>query len=185
MSRPWNLKPISVYAASRPHGDRLRYMAGCKCAECRAANSHYESSRRRARRAGDWNGIIPAGKARRRILALSRKNVGRRAIAVASDVGETIVHEIKTGKRQQIRARTERRILSVTIADARDHALVPARRTWQLLHQLRKEGYTKVRLARELGYQAKNGRPSIQFRKNFVLVRSAWRVARMFRQLTE
>ena len=58
------LKPASELAAKRPHGDRLRYVAGCRCDLCRKANSTYERERQKARAAGDWNGIVDAAKAR-------------------------------------------------------------------------------------------------------------------------
>lgn len=55
-SYPSGLAHIVVLAASKPHGVRLRYMAGCRCLKCRMANSNYETMRARARKAGDWNG---------------------------------------------------------------------------------------------------------------------------------
>lgn len=174
------LKPVGDLAAGRPHGDRLRYMAGCKCTPCRRANSRYESMRAQARRNGDWNGLVPAHKARRHILTLSRRGIGRRAVSAASDVSQTVVREIRAGKKKQIRARTERRILAVTAAMASDHSFAPARRTWKLLRTLMIEGYKTKDLARRLGY----AHPAIQFKKTRVLVRTAFRVERLYRQLT-
>ena len=43
------MKPVTELARQRPHGDRLRYMAGCRCPACRGANSAYERLRARAR----------------------------------------------------------------------------------------------------------------------------------------
>lgn len=54
------LKPIAQLAANRDHGDRVRYLAGCRCTDCRRANSAYESARQKARAAGDWNGFVLA-----------------------------------------------------------------------------------------------------------------------------
>src|SRR5687768_15394519 len=175
------LKPVTVLAAARPHGDRLRYMAGCKCQDCRRANSRYESERQRARKNGDWNGLVPADTARRHILKLSRQGIGRRAVAIAADVSENLICSIKSKRKKQIRARSERKILSVTQADACDHSFVPARRTWKLIRMLKTEGYKTEQLARQLGY----AHPAIQFRKDRVLVRTAFRVERLYRQLTE
>jgi hypothetical protein len=179
--RARGLKPIKVLAANRPHGDRLRYQAGCKCRECRRANSRYESERQKARRNGDWNGIVGATLARRHILKLSRRGIGRRAVSIAADVSENMIGAIKSKRKKQIRARSERRILAVTQADARDHSLVPAGRTWKLLRMLKTEGYKTEQLARQLGY----AHPAIQFRKTRVLVRTAFRVEHLYRQLTE
>lgn len=175
------LKPVAVLAANRPHGDRLRYMAGCKCAECRAANSQYESMRQRARKNGDWNGIISAAKARRHIMKLSRRGVGRLALAAASDVSRTVICEIRSGRKKHIRARTERRILSVDTKAASDHALVPGRATWKLIHKMQTEGYTKNRIKKELG-QAGAG---LQLGKERMTVRNAWRVERVYHRLMD
>ena len=175
------LKPVTVLAAQRPHGDRLRYLAGCKCQDCRRANTRYESDRAQARRNGDWNGLVPADKARRHMLKLSRQGIGRRAVSIAADVSVTMISEIRSKKKKNIRARSERRILAVTSADARDRSFVPARRTWKLLRMLQTEGYSSQFLARRLGY----ARPYIQFQKDRVLVRTAFRVERLYRQLTE
>jgi hypothetical protein len=102
------LRPVAELAADRPHGHRLRYLAGCRCFHCRRANSDYERERAAARAAGDWNGIVDAAPARRHILALSRRGVGRRMVAAASDVGLSVIADIRTGRKMRIRARTER-----------------------------------------------------------------------------
>jgi len=115
----------------RPHDTRLRYISGCRCLLCRAVNSRYECGRAAARRCGEWNGIGPADRARRHLRKLSRAGVGRRAVAAASDVSATIIHEIGIGRRRRIRAGTERRILSVDTSARADHSTVPAGRTWQ------------------------------------------------------
>src|SRR5688572_24739280 len=85
----------------REHGDRLRYMAGCRCTPCRAANSRYETERLRARKNGDWNGCVPAAKARAHLLKLSRRGVGTRAIADASGVARSILRAVARGEKQQ------------------------------------------------------------------------------------
>jgi len=175
------LKPITVLAASRPHGDRLRYLAGCRCDPCRRANSLYESGRQRARKNGDWNGIVPADKARRHLFKLSRQGIGRRAVSIAADVSETMICLIKSKRKKTIRARSERKILAVTKADARDHSFVSARRTWKLLRMLKTEGYTTKYLADQLWHK----RQVLQFGKERVTVRNAFRVERLYRQLTE
>lgn len=69
--RPHDLPSAAALAKDKPHGTRLRYMAGCKCMLCRAANSRYETERAAARKNGDWNGLVSAIHARRHILKLS------------------------------------------------------------------------------------------------------------------
>lgn len=166
---------------ARPHGDRLRYLGGCRCAACRRANTDYENARRAARLAGDWNGIVDAAPARAHLLKLARLGVGRRAVAAATDIAHTVLSDVRSGRKRRIRARTERKILAVTKACASDAALVPARRTWRLLEQLLEEGYTKQRIARELGSKAKV--PALQVSRDFVLARTAHRVEVVHRRL--
>lgn len=173
------LRPIAELAAARPHGDRLRYMAGCHCFKCRRANSDYERIRQAARLAGDWNGIIDAAPARAHLLKLSRAGVGQWAVVAATDIARSMIHEIKNGDRRRIRARTSRKILAVTTEHRSDHSFVPADRTWTLIRRLLREGYTKGALAHLLGYKTR----ALQFRKHRVTARTAQRVLALHSRL--
>lgn len=173
------LKPVQDLAAGRAHGDRLRYMAGCRCVDCRRSNTAYEASRKLARAAGDWNGVVPAAKARAHLQQLSAIGVGRRSVAAVSNLSATILAEINAGGRVNIRARTERAILAVTAAAAADHARVDATATWKMLNALIADGHTKGSLAIRLG----SNTPILQLQKDFVTVRSAYLVERMYDQL--
>lgn len=174
------LRPIEELAADKPHGTRLRYIAGCKCTPCRRANSDYERQRRAARAAGDWNGLVSAERAREHLRSLSKRGVGKRAVAAASDVCMTVLQDIRTGRKAQIRARTERKILAVTRDMASDHALVRPGRTFQLIDQLIEEGFSRAELARRLGYR--NG--ALQFRRRRMTARNVARIERLHRSLT-
>jgi hypothetical protein len=174
------LRSARELAAERPCGDRLRYMGGCRCDACRKANSAYECARQRARKAGDWNGIVPAAAARQHMLKLSRRGIGRRAVGAATDIADTVLSDIRSGRKQQIRARTERLILAVTPAIASDRAYVPAARTHQLVAELLDEGYTEQFLAQRLGYANRY----LQFGDR-ITVRNAYRVERLHKELTE
>lgn len=63
---------------------------------------------------------------------------------------------------------------------ASDGALIPAKKTWKLIDKLLEEGYTKEQLAQRLGYN----KEKLQFGKEFITVRNAYRVERLYRQLT-
>jgi hypothetical protein len=173
------LKPASVLGATREHGDRLRYLGGCRCFDCRRANTAYEAARKVARAAGDWNGIVSAEKARDHMKMLSSQGVGRRSVAAASDVADSVLMEVITGRKARIRARTERAILAVTTEAAADHALVPAKATWKLINRMLKDGHTKAGLAAKLGYKS----PALQLKTDFVTVRNAHLVERLADQL--
>ena len=170
------LKPVSELAAARAHGDRLRYMAGCRCDDCRGANTAYERTRQAARKAGDWNGIVPATKARAHMLKLSKQGVGRRAVQAVTDIADSILFQIRSGTKPRIRARTERLILAVTIEQAADNALISAAATWKLLNKLLAKGYTKTQLAHGLGYETH----ALQIGKDQVTVRNAYDVRRLY-----
>jgi len=174
------LRPVSELAAARPHGDRLRYMAGCKCFKCRRSNSDYERQRQAARLAGDWNGIVPADRARAHLRKLARAGVGRRAVGDATDISDSILHEIRHGRRLRVRARTERKILGVTPSQRADHAYVSAAKAWRLINQLIDEGFSKAALAKQLGYRS----PALQLCRDRITARNEQRVIALHRRLT-
>jgi hypothetical protein len=174
------LRPVADLAADRPHGDRLRYLAGCRCFHCRRANSDYERERKAARLAGDWNGLIPAERARAHLLALSRAGVGKRAVAAASDVAVSVVSAVRSGRKARIRARTERRLLAVTTAMVSDGALIKSGRALRLLEELTAEGFSKAELARRLGYAT----PALQFNRPRIRARSLARIQALRSKLT-
>lgn len=162
------------------HGRRARYVAGCRCDVCRAANRNYARRRLQAQREGDWNGLVDAGPARAHLLSLSRAGVGRRAVAAASDVALSVIAAVRSGEKTQIRARTARRILAVTAAMVSDHAIVGPGRTHQRIkHLVEEEGFTKAELARRLGY----ARPALQFNRRRMTARNVARVERLYQRL--
>lgn len=177
MSLP-HMKPIAMLAEAKPHGTRVKYMGGCRCLPCRAANARYECRRLAARRSGDWNGLIPAGRARQHLLALSRAGVGRRTVADITGVPQSLLHRIRTGRRSRIRARTARRILLVTRTAMNNARLVPAGRAWRMIDRLLEEGFTRAEIARRLGYRG----PTLQFSRTRMTARSQMRIERFYRR---
>jgi hypothetical protein len=165
-------------SASKPHGTRARYMGGCKCMQCRAAHSRYNTESDARVRAGVRNDLVPAGTAKQHIQALSRHNIGYKSVADAASVGRSIVAMIRNGKRTQIRRQTEQKILSVDKTAIADSALVSARPTWQILDGLISEGFTKRQLANWIGCGN-----AIQFRRDWITAKSAAKVEKMARRL--
>lgn len=169
---------IAAVVATKTHGTRTRYVAGCRCNPCRGANTQYENGRRKARLAGDWNGLVSAEPARRHLRYLQRKGVGYQSVSAASDIGATNVLAIRIGKCVRIHARTERRLLAVTPDMLGDRALVPAGRLWRRIAQLLEEGFTKAALARQLG----RAKPALVFGRVRVTARSDADVERLWRK---
>lgn len=170
------LKPASELATKREHGDRLRYIAGCRCDECRRANTAYERERAAARKVGDWNGIVSATNARKHMLKLSEQGVGRRAVQAVTDIADTVLSEIRSGKKKNIRARTERLILAVTKEMASDHALIPAEPSLKLINKLLSKGCTKTQLAALLEYETH----ALQFNFKQITVINAFNIRKLY-----
>lgn len=170
------MKPAILLAEAKPHGVRLKYLGGCRCLLCRAANARYESWRVWARRRGDWNGVVSAGRARRHLLVLSRSGVGRRTVAEISGVPQSLLHQIKRGRRSRIRARTERRIFLVRSGARNGASLVPAEQSWRMISRLMEEGFSSGEIARRLGYRTR----ALQFNRRRMTARNAVRIERFY-----
>jgi transcriptional regulator with XRE-family HTH domain len=168
---------LELLAIKHPHGTRVRYMTGCKCVPCRAANSRYETDRAAARKNGDWNGLVPTDLARNHLFALSHKGIGRRTVAEASGVSVTVISAIKSGKKKNVRTRTHKAIMAVDASARAANTLVKARPVWAQINRLLREGFTQTELARRLGSRAKI--PALQLNGRVVTARNAMRVERL------
>lgn len=172
------LRSAAELAADRPHGTRLKYMAGCRCADCRRANTDYETQRAKARRNGDWNGLVSTEPVRAHLAALAAAGVGLVPVADASGVRRAALMDIVHGRKQRIRARSASAVLAVTPAVAADRALVDAAPTWRMLDELIADGHTRAELARQLGKQR-----ALQLKRTTVTVRNAHEVQRLYQAL--
>ena len=201
-----DLEKLALY----PHGTRARYVSGCRCEECRAANRAYGKARevrkhelassvqvsgppipstmiRKGReerihrcpgvngdpcargglwlRAGlpvcdrclelgtVWNGRVDGAKAREHIAWLRKNGVGLHAIAEACGlVPVTLARIVREGS--TLRRENERRILAVTLDARAPGALVPAKRSKQILTRLRRLGMRNRAIAIALGGSA-------------------------------
>lgn len=176
--RPPTLRPAAELAANKPHGVRVRYMAGCRCVPCRAANARYETARLRARAKGRSNRIVSAERAVSHLRALSRAGVGRRRVARLSGLPESKLCKLLGGQQRNIREQTERRILAVTKADKAPGATVPAARTHRRIAALLEEGYTRARLAVMLGSRT----PKLQLGRAWITRATEARIATLYRR---
>ena len=80
-----------------------RFVAGCRCKACRAANSEYEKQRVRNKAYGRPTYLVDAGPVRDRILKLRSMGYTNKEIERLSGVGHTTIHGItvahwRTGK---------------------------------------------------------------------------------------
>ena len=176
--RPQDLKSKAEFLAVTPHGIRARYVSGCRCDLCRKANTEYAVKRERIKKLGGWNGLVSAKNARKHILQLAKKGVGRRSISDISGIPESTIIKIKNKERLNIRKATETAILSVSLDFITDATLVDARPVWKKINKL-KRVFKEEDIAKLLGY--KNS--YLQFRKRFVTAKTALRVERFYNRV--
>lgn len=179
MAYPKDLKSASELAVNHPHGTRIKYKGGCRCLPCKSVNSRYESERRQARKNKQWNGLVSAEAARRHILELSASGIGYKTVADASGAAPSIVFKIRSGEKKQIRAESERKILSVTKDAVCGKTIISAQKTWRQIRWLLSEGFTKSELARRLGYKNR----ALQVGKERVTAANAMKVEKFYNQI--
>jgi hypothetical protein len=183
MISPKDLASIRVRFAEKPHGTRHRYLGGCRCVPCRAANSRYSSKRAAAQRQGDWRGFVPATSVLKHIRQLGRRGVGYKAVADAASIARSTMRKIINGEQKQLRKHHADRILAVDRTAIADRALVPAGRSWKLLNELLEAGYTKTFLAKQLGSGAKT--PKLQIQADRITALTESKVERLYRRIRE
>lgn len=152
------MRDVKAQIGTRPHGTRARYVQGCRCAECRAANAAYNRAREKALRYGlvEPNPLVPADEVRAHLKKLSAAGVGRKTVAKLSGVQATQIVRLRKGITKHIRQLTARRILAVTADQAADNARVDAARTRRQIAELRAEGFSRAAIVRALGMKSDN-----------------------------
>lgn len=178
---------VAAHPDRHTHGTRVRYMAGCKCVPCRAANSRYETERARQRKLGLANPIVSARRAREKLMQLRAAGIGHRRAASLSGVAATVCFKIVSGERVRIRKSTERGILAIqaTVGAMAPGGYIDAGPTWDLLQDLLGLGWSRTAIAAALGRQAANGRPSLQIGSTRVRKSTAGAVALLYRRVAE
>lgn len=173
--RPATLPSAEVLGPRHEHGTRIRYMGGCRCLPCRAANSRYSTSRDALNRAGERNDIVSARPARVHILALSRLGIGRNTVVRVARVARSIVIGIRSGEHRNCRRQTRDRILEVDRWAIADGANIDAGPTWRNINRLLCAGWSKVAIARALG----NTGTGLQVSRGLVRRSTARKIARL------
>lgn len=176
--RPATIPPAEVLALRHPHGTRIRYMGGCRCVPCRAANSRYNTECDARVRAGERNDIVSAAKAREHIRRLAQIGVGYKTVARTARIASVIVWGIRTGERRRCRRQTSVRILEIDRWALADGSLVDASLTWKRIGEIRARGWAKARIARALGCKR-----SLQIRPTKCKRSTARAIARLHRQV--
>lgn len=160
------------------HGVRARYVAGCRCAPCRKANTLYQRTRARAKVYGHANPLVDATPSRQHAVRLGKAGMGWRTIAEVAGVPKSTLQRVLDRERRYLRKSTADRILAVTPAP-KGGARVPARATWKKVNALLAEGFSKAELARRLGYK----QPALQLGKRWVTAGNAKAVAAFYAEI--
>lgn len=134
-------------------GTRSKYAAGCRCSDCKTANTKYEKERAMARKAGEWNGLVDAKPVRLHLLYLKRKGIGTRTVCDYTGLGRTMVQEIRSGRKTRIRKMNAERLLALDTSCFSGGSLVSAKQVWREIDWLIGEGFTQGEIAKRLGYK--------------------------------
>lgn len=179
--RPTQEERIEVLKDSQfEHGTRSRYKQGCKCDDCRTANTAYVRHRKMENIWGRTNKVIDAYPARRHLFELEAQGIGLRTIAEITGCGRSYLREVRNGARERMREQTLARILNVSADAVSDGTLIDAKPSWRLLRDLFEQGWTKSKIALLLG----NKTPRLQIGKKKITARTALKISRLHRKLT-
>lgn len=172
---------LRAKAETYNHGDRRRYLSGCRCEDCTEGNTAYMRELRAKHRAGIHVGtLVPAAPVRQHLRKLRAKHVGLRAVSECAKVPRSTLGYLLSGHKKSLRESTAKRILGVTANQRSDGALVSAAKSWELIRELREEGYLVKYLAKQLGFSG----AGIQVGKTRITVRNAARIELLHRRLT-
>lgn len=155
---------------SLEHGTRQRYFKGCRCGECRHANTTYQSIR------GVFGPYtVSADRARDHMLKL-HGIVGITTFSQITGIHRVDINAIRSGKRKRISRERERLILNV---DEQASTLVPAAPVRRMVLRLCRNGFTQKEISRRFGlkYQFKIKR------KKYVRATTAMRVEKLFNRI--
>lgn len=136
-----------------------------------------------------WAASATLAKARRHMLDLQAAGIGLHQVARLAGMSRSHLTEILRGSRRRggrahafrVKRATVDRLLAIRADDLAAAALVPAAETWRIIGEVLASGMTKQALARRLGSTAKV--PALQLRRDFVLRKTAERVARLHDEL--
>jgi len=162
----------------REHGTRAKYVVEkCRCEPCTNANRTYARQRDRQARRVSYGfdepnpAFIDATEAREHLLWLSSVGVGKRRVAELTGVSLSAIDKLRQGNRTKCRPETAAKILAVGRSRTSDGAFIDAKKTWRLIDDLLKHGWTKQAIAKAIGSKAQ--RPALQLQPNKVTARNA------------
>lgn len=167
------------------HGTRTRYVRGCRCDDCRQANREYARRRDRHLRRVAY-GIeeraeryVDATEARKHLEWLRSWGIGLRTVSQHTGIGRTALQQIVSGESRKVLATTADKVLGVLRDTRHGQVIVDASLTWRRIAWLQQRGWSKARIARELGYAS----PALQFDPERITYRLEQRVEQLVRKV--
>lgn len=167
------------------HGTRTHYVKGCRCDDCRRANREYARRRDRHLRHVAYGLEQPAAKyvdateTRKHLEWLRSWGIGLRTVSQRTGIGRSALQEIVNGETRKVLVDTERKVLNVLRDTRHPRLLVDASLTWKRIAWLQQQGWSKARIARELGYTS----PALQFDGDRITYRLEQRVEQLVRKV--
>ena len=168
----------------RNHGTRAKYVVEkCRCEPCTEQNRLYQRQRDRQARRVRYGfdeptpAFIDSTEARAHLLWLSSVGVGKRRVSELTGISLSAIDKLRQGNRTKCRPDTAAKILGIGRSKASDGAFIDAKKTWQLINDLVKHGFTKQDIAIALGSKAK--RPHLQLQPNKITAKNARIIAQL------
>jgi len=165
-------------------GTRAKYVRGCRCEPCTVANRIYAREHERQKRRVAYGieepvvRFVDATETREHLLWLRSFGVGKRTVNKLTGISTTTLWEITRGDTLKVHPDTETKILDLW-RDTRNNAMiVDAGQTWKRITWLQQQGWSKARIARELGL----GR-NLQIRTERITHRTEKRVEDLVRRV--
>ena len=165
-------------------GTRTRYVIGCRCEPCTVANRVYARELDRHHRRVAYGieqpvvRFVDATETREHLLWLRSFGVGLRTVVKLTGLGRTALGQIRSGETKQVHPDTETKILDLWRDTRNDAMVVAAEPTWKRIAWLQQQGWSKARIARELGL----GR-TLQIRTERITHRTEQRVEDLVRRV--
>lgn len=187
MARPHDLPPIEKLTQNKPHGHKLRYVAGCRCWRCRRGNAAYNRKLEENRRRYGPNDLVPTDRAREHLRYLQQFGMGHKTVARHAGLAKTVLAEILWYGKKHMRRRSEARVLAIhpTLDMLPRQVKVPAEETVAKIRQLIRWGYPKSLINRDgLGLQSVGMQVhSLRGKTNVVAVKTAVKIRDFFTKI--
>ena len=134
------------------HGDRARYVAGCRCDLCRQANRAYLDDYKAARKI-EGRQTVPAHGVVEHLAKLRSSGVELTAIARMSGCSVHHLRAVGRGEYARVTRRLHDGVLSIQPGDYSENSRVPVAEAHKLVAEIRARGVQVQTIAHALGYK--------------------------------